>query len=102
MCLAVLNQPFLTFGDGAQIQEMFNKHNKILEVHILMGKPVSVEKVGQQKFIQGSYAIDFAVVFLWLMVGDQTVIHIKAHDRFSVISSVLWSLNTVIKDSWEL
>ncbi len=89
MCLAVLNQPFRT------------KHNKILEVHILMGKPISVEKAGQQKFIPGSYAIDFTVVLLWLMVGDQMVIHIKAHDRFSVISSVLWSLNTVIKDSWE-
>lgn len=52
MCLAVLNQPFRT------------KHNKILEVHILMGKPISVEKAGQQKFIPGSYAIDFTVVLL--------------------------------------
>lgn len=73
---------------------------KFSDVDTVMRKPVSVEKVWQQRFILDSYAIDIAVMFLWLMAGDQTVIHIKAHDRFSVISSILWSLNMVIKD-WE-
>lgn len=75
--------------DGGQIQEAFNKHNKICRRRYIDEKTPSVlRKAGQQKFILGSYTIDFAVVLLWLMAGDQTLIHIKAHDRFSVISSL--------------
>lgn len=64
------------------MQQVFNEHSET----------ISGKSVGQQKFILGSFAIDFAVVLLWFMV--RSVIHIKAHDRFRVIRAFygVWRL----------
>lgn len=41
-----------------------------------------------------SYVVDVAVMRLWLMA---VAICMKVHSRFTVISSILWSLNVVMK-----